>query len=305
MRILAKIKSFFSRRANSAEKPPISVVLLLNKPAEILEDELRQAAARAWGREFDPGRNEFIVLNGPLCFLTFEGRMFHLIRASKPYFDDSEAAARATKDMRQQKVIREQVAWASVDLLQTQDPAGAEKNECYRRICSLAAELLDDSCLAVYFPETGDFRVHDSALRKALLSDDPRLHIQDAEDSPVISAESDDAEMEAAMAEARYRWPEFVEAFRNKKTGQLFLVKAPFSDGENKEWMWVTVSAASDYAIAGKLENQPVDVQGFHKGDHVELPSEKIADWIYEDRNQRAGGFTNAVLTKSLKKKPS
>ena len=288
-----------------AEKSPISVVLLLDKPATVTEDILRQSAARAWCRDLDPGRNEFIVINGPLCLITFEGRMFHLIRVPKPYFDDPEAAARATKDMRQQKVIREQVAWMSVDLLQPQGPAGPEKKECYRRICSLAAELVDESCLAVHLPETGDFRVHDSALREALLSDDPRQQLQDAADSPVISAESDDAEMEEAIAEARRRWPEFVEAFRNKKTGQIFLIKAPFSDGKNQEWMWVVVSDVSDHAIVGKLENQPVNVTGFRKGDHVELRPEKIADWIYGDRKGAMGGFTDAVLTRSLKKKES
>ncbi|HKN76729.1 MAG TPA: DUF2314 domain-containing protein [Candidatus Acidoferrum sp.] len=305
MRVLDRIKSLFGRQAKSAEKGPISVVLLLNEPAAITEEVLRQAAAHAWGREFDPARNEFIVLNGPLGILTFEGRMIHLIRVPKPYFDDPEGAARAAKELRLQKAIRDQTAWMSLDLLQPQNPAGPEKDECYRQICSLAAQLVDDSCLAVYIPQTGDIRVYDSALREALASNNPLKQIKHAEYVPVVPIEGTDAALEKAVAEARRRWPEFVQAFNTRKKGQRFSVKAKFSDGQNTEWMWVIVSEIRGDTVAGELGNEPVGVKGLHEGAPVKVPAAELGDWIYGDKKQMVGGFSVKVLANALKGKSS
>jgi uncharacterized protein YegJ (DUF2314 family) len=305
MRILDKINSLFRRRPNPANDPPISAVLLLSKPAVLAEDILHQAATHAWGRALDPGHNEFIVINGPFTIMTFEGRVIHLIRVPKPYFDDIEGAARAAKELRLQNAIRDHKAWMSLDLLQPQNPAGPEKDECYRRICSLAAQLIDDSCLAVYIPQTGDIRVHDSALREALASNNPLKHIKHAERVPVVPIEGTDAALEKAVAEARRRWPEFVQAFDTRKKSQRFSVKAKFSDGENTEWMWVIVSEIRGDTVVGELGNEPVNVKGLHEGVHVEVPAAELGDWIYGDRKQMVGGFSVKVLASALISKPS
>jgi uncharacterized protein YegJ (DUF2314 family) len=301
MSILNKIKSLFVRPAQPAEKDPISVVLLLSKPSALDEPLLRETAARAWGRELDPSRNEFAVISGPLAMLSFERRMFHIICLAKPYFDDPEAAARAANELRQQKAIREQVAWMSIDLLRPENPTPSEKDECYRRLCSFAAALLDESCLAVYLPEFGYFRVHDSTLREALVSNDPLNRLKDAEHVPVVPIESTDGELEEAVAEARRRWPEFVQAFRSRKKNEAFAVKASFTDGENTEWMWVIVSEIRGDTVAGELGNAPVNVGGLQEGAMVEVSAAEIGDWMYRDGKRDVGGFSVKVLTKSMR----
>jgi uncharacterized protein YegJ (DUF2314 family) len=204
--------------------------------------------------------------------------------------------------MRQQKALREQVAWMSIDLLQPQDPPRQEKEECYRRMCSLAAELIDESCLAVFLPEQGCFRVHDSNLREALTSSDPLNQIKHVEHVPVVPIEGTDAALEKAVAEARRRWPEFVQAFETRKKGQKFSVKAPFTDGKNTEWMWVIVSEIRGDTVAGELGNKPVSVKGLHEGARVEVLAPRIGDWIYGDGKHGVGGFSIKVLVKSMKK---
>lgn len=302
MWILDKMKSLLGRQSKQADKAPVSVVLLLNKPATLTEDVLRQATARAWGREFDSARNELVVANDMLGIINFEGRMYHTICLARPYFEDVEKATRASKEMRQQKALRDQVAWMSVDLLLPQDPARQEKLECYRRMCSLAAELVDESCLAVFLPEQGYFRVHDSNLREDLASNDPLNQIKRVEHVPVVPIEGTDAALEKAVAEARRRWPEFVQAFNTRTKGQKFSVKAPFSDGENTEWMWVIVSEIRGDTVVGELGNEPVNVKGLHGGVDVEVLAPQIGDWIYGDGKKGVGGFSIKVLVKSMNK---
>jgi len=299
MEILDKIKALVGLRAGAEEKPFISVVVLLRRPGALTQDMLHDAAVRAWGREFSPEDNEFVAMQGPLGFVAFEKRTFHTINCDRPYVEDRERMARKLKEMRQQKVIREHTAWISVDSLQPENPDVTEKAECYQRLCSLSAQFVDGLCLGVYFTEDGYLRPNDSTLRDALVSEAPRKQVQDWENGPVISAKGTDGELKSAVAEARGRWPEFVQAFQNRKQDQPFSVKAPFTDGVNKEWMWVIVSELRGEIIAGALGNSPLNVKGLREGDYVEVQANDIDDWIYSDGQQPIGGFSVAILAKA------
>jgi hypothetical protein len=192
MWILDKIKSLFGGHPTPAEKPLISVVFLLRRPAQLTENVVRAAAERAWGRAFRPDSNEYVSLQstdtrGPVGFVSFEGLMFQILCGRRPYCD-VEAAALDLLDMRDQEAMRSHHAFMFVDFFRPQNPSELEKNVFYQRACSLLAQLLDPGCLAVYLPETGDFRVHDGALREALASNDPLHQIKhaDSRHSPLL-----------------------------------------------------------------------------------------------------------------------
>lgn len=300
MGISEKITSVFRRRPKSEEKTFISVVLLLRRPAALSEGMLHDSAVRAWGREFRPEQNEQVVVQGPLGIITFEGRIIHTINSARPYVDNPEKEARRLKEMRQQKIMKEHKAWMSFDLLAPQNPAEPEKAECYRRICSLAAQFADSVCLGVYFTEQRFLRSNDATLRDCLTSANPREEIKNWENVPVVTATK--ADLQNAVAEARRRWPEFVQAFGNRKPDQPFSVKAPFTDGVHTEWMWVMVSEIRGETVEGELGNNPVDVKNLREGDLVQVQAKDIGDWIYADeRRNPVGGFSVAVLAKSSK----
>ena len=59
----------------------------------------------------------------------------------------------------------------------------------------------------------------------------------------------EDERLEAAVSEARSRWSEFVQAFDQKRDGQVFSVKARFQEGKYVEWMWVIVTSIEEDKI--------------------------------------------------------
>jgi uncharacterized protein YegJ (DUF2314 family) len=106
--------------------------------------------------------------------------------------------------------------------------------------------------------------------------------------------------MKAAVEEARCRWTEFVEAFENRQPDQLFSVKAPFSQGDECEFMWLNVSAIENDTIYGELGNDPVNLEGMKEGDRLHVKLSDLNDWIYLKDGELHGGFTAKVLEERL-----
>jgi uncharacterized protein YegJ (DUF2314 family) len=191
-------------------------------------------------------------------------------------------------------------AFFTVDLMHPKEPSRSVKQNCYRRMCALAAEFVDDDCMAASFPETGHFRPYDSELKNALKSDQPLDALTHWQEVPVITMEEDDARLRAAAEEARSRWPEFVAAFRKRDEDQPFSVKVPFRDGDEVEWMWVTVLDITDETLEGNLGNAPVNLHNIREGDHVRIPISSIADWGYLVDDKMVGGFSLKVLGSAM-----
>jgi hypothetical protein len=105
-----------------------------------------------------------------------------LTNAGRPYCPPQyfEQALAQFPEERQRRIAREHKAFMTIDLLAPKNPTRTEKNNCYRRIACLAAELLDDNCLGVYIPETGYMRPNDDHILKALRSDRPLVEIETA-----------------------------------------------------------------------------------------------------------------------------
>src|SRR5438876_4511671 len=191
------LKSLFPFKRRAADAPPFSVVLLLRHHQELTEQRIHAAIRAVWGRG-PRGDDEYVVYQDPVSVVRMDGRMFLLNSIPQPYGDDPQAAASVVGDLRQRKLLQEHQAWMSVDLLSPQTPKGDERDECYRYICRMAANFLDDTCLGVYFPESGNLRPHDAELQQALEDDKPLDAITRWENSPVLLIDSKDPALQAA-----------------------------------------------------------------------------------------------------------
>jgi uncharacterized protein YegJ (DUF2314 family) len=220
---------------------------------------------------------------------------------NSPYIstEDLPDALKNTKEMRSQKALRDHVAWLSFDLMEPKTLSDKDKRNFYRRSCALASLFVGPNCLALVIPETGELLPCDETARESLLAEDPLSALRRWNPVPVV--DSDDVRMEAAMNEAKRRWPEFEQAFRDHFPGQNFAVKAAFRDKEEAEgeWMWILISSISDGFVEGQLLNDPVHATNVRKNDIVRIPTSAVGDWIYGDGKKSHGGFTDPVLRES------
>jgi uncharacterized protein YegJ (DUF2314 family) len=301
MSLIERIKSWL-RLGRKSEDPLISVVLVFRNPIRLTDERLHRAIVSAWGRDTRKDADEYVVNKPPIGFIKFEGMLLQINNVGRPYCTEEyrkHQAAEEFKEMRQLKVVLEHRAFFTVDLMHPKNPKRTVKQECYRRMCSLAAEFVDDNCMGTSFPETGHLRPYDVGLKDALRNDRPLEAITEWERVPVILIDEDESKLRAATEEARRRWPEFVGAFHSRRDGQIFSVKAPFRDGEEVEWMWVTVSEITEDAVEGSLGNAPVNLHNIRESDHVRLPISAIADWAYAVDKNLIGGFSLKVLRNS------
>jgi uncharacterized protein YegJ (DUF2314 family) len=274
--------------------PLISVVLHFRRPMNLSDEAIHSAIEHAWKRDIREDLNEHVVNKPPICFVKFDGMMVMLSSVHKPYcpVENLDQALAEFPEMRQKKIIREHRAFLAIDLLYPENPTKTMKQECYRRMCLLAADFVDDNCMGIYLPEIGHMRPFDADVISALRSDKPLEEIQKWGEGPVMMIEEDDPRLMGLVAEARRRWPEFVQAFQRQHPNQSFSVKALFTDGDHGEWMWIVVSSINGEMIEGTLGNEPVEVKNIREGDRVKVRASEIGDWGYRDGNQLVGCFT-------------
>jgi len=309
MSILSRVKSLFGFKKVDDESELVSVVLLLAEPLQLSEQVLNSAVTRAWGRELQKEKNEYVVFQkgrrgSQLGVINFDRIIMLVNNFGGPYISPQELpeVLRNTREMRTYKALSGHTSWVSFDLTGAGKPKKREKALFYSRACALAAEFVEVNCLGVLVPETNELRPYDNLVREALLASDPLSALRQWD--PVALVESENSRMDGAMAEAKRRWLEFEEAFQNRRPGQRFAVKARFSDGKESEaeWMWVEITALSGDVVEGKLLNKPVHIVSVHEGDIVRVPASTLGDWMYNDGREPRGGFTEKVLSQPRRK---
>jgi len=108
-----------------------------------------------------------------------------------------------------------------------------------------------------------------------------------------------DAQMNAAIAEARRTLPQFIEALRAGR-GDSFAIKAAFDTIEgSREHMWLTDLTFRGGRFVGTLMNDPYDVPGLRAGDRVAVEEARGTDWMIFDNQERLGAFTKQVLERN------
>jgi hypothetical protein len=158
----------------------VSVVLYFRKGFVLTDDVLHAAVVRAWKRDVDETLKEYVMNMPPICFVKFDGMILLLTNVNKQYCnpENLEQAVAEFPELRQKKVVREHRAFLAIDLqLPKEGLTKSVKSKCYKRMCSLAAEFVDDNCLGVYLPEFRHLRPYDSEIISALRDHQPLKEI--------------------------------------------------------------------------------------------------------------------------------
>jgi len=292
------------------EGPVRSLVYFLDEPRRIEGSEWMGHVGEALGVDLTPGQKEAVnfIMEMPHPVLTPQGDdcymlkipsgVFWIFHVKRPYFQDLKGWGARVRDQRLREAVEGHLAWISVDLLTWLD-GPMEPGRVYAEIGRIMGALAGPDVRVVYAPELNRANEFDPILLPRLTGGDPLSLFADPTFAPVLHAADDDEQMEAAMEEARRRWPEFVACFESRDPGpeRPYLVKAPFTSGGNTEHMWVFVTGLEDGLICGTLANQPHHLVDYHEGQSVRIPPGDLSDWLCADRNNRPlGGWTQKVL---------
>lgn len=113
----------------------------------------------------------------------------------------------------------------------------------------------------------------------------------------VIPVSEEDAEMNAAIAEAKRTLPEFLKVVAKPPPGVRDIgFKYPL---EGWEHIWVSNVQRKGDKLTGELDNEPV-AQGYRMGQYVEVPLSQVSDWSYRgaDGVMRGHRTTRVILGK-------
>lgn len=305
------------RQAVEDFQTQLSLVLLLEEAREVSADTIERCVVETVG---DPGGDPFLVevepdleswvggmppedsrMEGIRKFLVrLESGVFAVIVAPRPYIPDASRFARTSiVDKRLRTVVENHQGWLSVDLVSASPEEAEGRYRAYDTIGKLLAAMAGPDCLAVYAPELRKCNEFDPSLIETLKSGRPLSIFDEPTFDPVIEIEEDHPRMQAAVEEARRRWPEFVEAFeaRGEQVRERFIVKAEFSEEDQAEFMWVAVTRIELDSIVGILMNDPHELIGVHRGGEVEISLDRLNDWLFPGEDGDAvGGFTLKVL---------
>jgi uncharacterized protein YegJ (DUF2314 family) len=130
--------------------------------------------------------------------------------------------------------------------------------------------------------------------------------MSDSQPEKVFLFDNSDPQMQLASANARrdfrYFWRELAwERRRIIPALDLACVKAAFSDGEEGldaqgnpkvEQMWLGEVDFDGRFIRGELLNSPNWIQSVKQGDEIQLPLDRISDWMYAISGTVYGAYT-------------
>lgn len=282
--------------------PMISLVLLLRRPRHLEANMVARYAELVWNTPFatptgnhteaqqDQPLGPWVMGQSPIFMVSAPDGMFVVHNHDRPYFDRPEEAAEKVHELRQRKIILENRGWLAVDLMQLADPS-ATRESAYPAIARFIAELAGPDCQAIFQPATARLNPWDDSLEAKLRSGQVTEVLADPTLVPVIEVPDDDPRMQAAVAEARQRWPEFVTAFA-ARDGEHYAVKAPVTAGGNTEFIWVQVESVEGDRITGTLGNEPVDLGDLREGSSVTVSANDLADWAFVRGEQPTGLFS-------------
>lgn len=121
---------------------------------------------------------------------------------------------------------------------------------------------------------------------------------------PTVNYSESDAQMLAAIAEARSTLPLFLanalDQDGNSIAGAVIKVELPTVPGSDteSEHIWVTPFARlPDDSFAGLLANAPVNLGPLQAGDRVDFTEAMISDWHFDAPSGRYwGSYTSRVM---------
>jgi hypothetical protein len=134
-----------------------SLVMLQRKAHRFNQEELRAAGERGWGKKFDGKQDPMYFVSADQPALTVAKAGPHLIRVTcvpARYAEDDEYALSHLPQPEQKKAWTEHHACAFLDLLNDlpRKPRSISDAEAYSSLATLALQLGDPNCTAVFLP---------------------------------------------------------------------------------------------------------------------------------------------------------
>lgn len=112
---------------------------------------------------------------------------------------------------------------------------------------------------------------------------------------------SEDAEMNAAILEARKTLPDFYTRLASPQPGDNgFSLKVKISDANGEEECWFSEVKVQGDSLVGILSNKPTVCTSFSEGTFRAINEEDIRDWMYFQNRKMIGNKTVYPLIKSL-----
>lgn len=116
-----------------------------------------------------------------------------------------------------------------------------------------------------------------------------------------VDMSDEDPAMQKAMQRARAGLEDFLQkAGAPPPNTDQYSVKVRVSEGDNREYLWVSNLRAQGDVWSGRIDNLPM-LRSIKKGQSYSFAKTEIVDWTYIDRNKKKiiGNFTTcALLTK-------
>jgi uncharacterized protein YegJ (DUF2314 family) len=284
------------------ERQEVSLVALLSGPTPLSMARARAAHAAVFG-EVPP---EQLAMRGVFgsapVFLVREPSWFFAIHdyqapyydpASDPEFEDAFLASEALLE-----VLRAHDGYRAVDLVAPM--AGQPREEAYRYLAPLLRESTKSErsrVVALYAPQFDVMTIDPDAIDRFFEAEDPVAALEASFGVSMVGIAVDDPEMEAAVAEARSRWPEFVASWRSAATTGDHFVKAAFGEAPEQEFLWIALLELDDDSMRGILMNAPHSVGGVAEGDEVVVEVNELNDWLIVGADgSQTGAFTVEVI---------
>jgi uncharacterized protein YegJ (DUF2314 family) len=294
---------------------PPTLVLLLDQPREIVGEDWKDHVGEALGVRFETGGDAttFILETphatvskiGGQCFMMIIPQgAYWIFHVPTSYVEDPAKAAARIPDKRLATIIQNHQAWLSVDLLRMREDA--DEAAAYAVIGKTLAALVGPDVLGILDPRNQHCNEWAPELLPKLSSGNPLVVFEAPTFDQVRRIESSSADLEEAIAEAKARWPEFLDYLSKRSADEdaPYIIKAEFNDPGNEEnhgeFMWVSVSSVENGVIHGTLLNQPHELESFHSGQTVKLPESAMIDWLCPDEDGKPlGGWTQHALLKN------
>ncbi len=118
-----------------------------------------------------------------------------------------------------------------------------------------------------------------------------------------FSDKYDQAEMKAAVEQARASLPEFLARARNPQPGdEAFNVKVKLTDSGGTEHLWINDLKLDQEPYTGKITMDAEVLRNVRTGMTCKFTLDEVSDWMYMANGKMQGNFTLRVLMKSMPK---
>jgi uncharacterized protein YegJ (DUF2314 family) len=112
----------------------------------------------------------------------------------------------------------------------------------------------------------------------------------------IVPVASENAAMSDAIDQARASIRQFFAAYRLPKPNMTdFHLKAVFSDGDEREHIWLSDLDFNTRPATGVVSNKP-GIRTVVYRQRVSFTPDQITDWMYRQNGRLVGGFTTRVL---------